>query len=247
MPSRLLCPIASGGGGAPLFLVPSVGTTPLSLVRLARALAPARPVEAFAFAGMDDDGPPHASIPAMARDCVEEILERRARGPYLVGGHCFGGLIALEIALELEARGATATRLVVIDAAAPPIANEVYGDGRPETIAAAKQAVRRLHEEVARRTIASAATLGAETATRVGALVRIHAESSFAYRARPFHGSLHVFATAGCPAILLDYWSRIAAGAIARHALPGDTFSILKPPLVDGVGRAVGAVLAESA
>ncbi len=104
MPAPRFCARSSRGGTRAPYLVPSVGSTP-SLVRLARAIDPRRPVRSFAYAGLEDDAAPHRTLEAMAAACVEELLAASPEGPYLLGGHCPGGTVALEIALQLEARG----------------------------------------------------------------------------------------------------------------------------------------------
>ena len=40
-------------------------------------------------------------------------------GPYLVGGHCFGGAIAIEIAQQLQSQGEDITSVILIDAYCP--------------------------------------------------------------------------------------------------------------------------------
>src|SRR5262245_33221554 len=117
------CALSAGGAGGPVYLVPSLGLTPLSLLRLARAITPRRPTHAFAYAGMDDDLPPHRTLEAMATAYVADLLARSAPGPYLLGGHCVGGSVALEMALQLEARGEPVGRLVLLDSMAPPLSD----------------------------------------------------------------------------------------------------------------------------
>jgi hypothetical protein len=57
--ATLLCTLVAGGTGAPLYLVPSVGSTPLSLVRLARAIDPRALFVRYAARGHAAP-PPHA-------------------------------------------------------------------------------------------------------------------------------------------------------------------------------------------
>jgi thioesterase domain-containing protein len=244
--SPLLCTLVPDGAGAPLFAVPSVGTTPLSLVRLARALAPRRPVHAFAYAGMEDDGPPHATLEAMARQYADEIVARAPRGPYLVAGHCTGGTVALAVALELESRGAAVARVCVLDAVAPRVVDdpEVYADGREETFAEVFRQARRIVEDVARHTLASWPALDDGQRARLAEVLRLHTEAALAFRARPLDAALHVLRTPACHDVVLENWRKVARGGTTRHAVPGDTFSMLKPPHVEAVGRALGSALA---
>jgi thioesterase domain-containing protein len=248
--ATLLCTLAAGGTGAPLYLVPSVGSTPLSLVRLARAIDPRRPVRSFAYAGLEDDAAPHRTLEAMAAACVEELLAASPEGPYLLGGHCLGGTVALEMALQLEARGRNVTRLVVLDSIAPLIEGTHRASVGPDAFgsraAAAESSFRRAIEEIVSRTIGAYPVIGPDAFRRLGALLKLHIEAGVAYRARPLRARTCVLRTAGCADAVLDGWSSVAPGALSLHDVPGDTFSMLRLPHVETVGRTLGRLLADA-
>jgi thioesterase domain-containing protein len=50
---------------------------------------------------------------------VDEIRTVQPAGPYFIGGHCFGGKVAFEMARLLHARGERVALLAMIDAFAP--------------------------------------------------------------------------------------------------------------------------------
>ncbi len=54
-------------------------------------------------------------ISALAEYYCEEILFVQPKGPYILGGYCFGAAIALEIARELTRRGGKVACLVVME------------------------------------------------------------------------------------------------------------------------------------
>jgi len=236
----LSCSLAAGASGAPLVLVPSVGSTPLSLVRLARAIAPARPVTSFAYAGLEDDAPPHATVEAIARANVDEFLANGPRGSLFVGGHCFGGVVAIAMALDLEARGADVLGVAILDGFAP------LGLADAEGVAdsPAGRAFRRSIEDVVRRTLEHYPSLDRDAFARVSALLRLHIEASLAYRAGPLRAPLRVFRTAASDDAMFAGWARLAPAGCAIETVPGDTFSMLRPPAVEAVGRALGSALA---
>ena len=60
----------------------------------------------------------HTRIPDIARHCVEQIRRIQPQGPYLLGGLCAGGVIAFEVALQLEAIGEPVA-LTLLDAPSP--------------------------------------------------------------------------------------------------------------------------------
>jgi amino acid adenylation domain-containing protein len=85
---------------------------------LARALDPDRPFYAVHPHGLDGRPVP-ATIEAMAADRLEAVRALRRHGPFLLGGHCNGGLVALEMARRLRAEGADVEMVVLIEVPAP--------------------------------------------------------------------------------------------------------------------------------
>ncbi|MEO8486394.1 MAG: alpha/beta fold hydrolase [Betaproteobacteria bacterium] len=248
--STLLCTLSASGVGAPLFLVPSIGSTPLSLVRLARSIAPRRPVHAFAYAGLEDDRPPHRTVEAIAEACVDELLAFSPRGPRLLGGHCLGGVVALEIALQMEARGERVEKLAVLDSYPPWRLGDVGSDERPRKVAglwSSGGAARRGTEAIAARALEHFPMLDAGVRARLRALTQLHVDASLAYLGRPVRARTHVLCSEGWDASLVEGWSALAIGRVVRHELPGDTFSMLRPPHVEAAGRVLGRALAEFA
>lgn len=59
------------------------------------------------------------SIEEMAAYCLKEIQTLQPNGPYFIGGHCFGGTVAFEIAQQLHAQGENVALLVLVDAYPP--------------------------------------------------------------------------------------------------------------------------------
>lgn len=241
MTSPLICTLSTDGVDPPLFVVPSVGSTPLALVRLARSIAPRRVVHAFSYAGMDDDLPPHRTVEAMATAYVAELLACSPRGPYLLGGHCFGGAVALEMALELEARGETVARLVALDSMPPPLA--VDAAGADPVRSALERHGRRVFETVVARARSNHALLPAGIAQRLGGLLKLHIDAAVAYRTRRLRAPVHVLCTGGGADVLMAGWAAISGGGVAAEEVPGDTFSMLAAPHVEVVGRSLGAAL----
>ena len=67
------------------------------------------------------------TIEAMAAAHLVDIRAVWPSGPYLLGGHCNGALVALEIARLLRGRGETVPLVVMLDASAPRRAVRVLG------------------------------------------------------------------------------------------------------------------------
>lgn len=89
----------------PLFLVHGGQGNVLVFGEFAANLAPDQRVYAFQWSGWDG-GRGERTIPEMAAAYKEELLREAPVGPYRIGGHCIGGLIAIELAHLLVAGGA---------------------------------------------------------------------------------------------------------------------------------------------
>ena len=108
-----------GGGPRNLFLVHDGDGETLLYLNLARRF-PGN----LAVIGVEPrrvDGVPlaHATIEDMAAFYVGEVRKKQPNGPYLFGGMCAGGVIAYEMASQLERAGETVELVALLDAAAP--------------------------------------------------------------------------------------------------------------------------------
>ena len=86
----------------------------LSVPRLAAMLGPNRPILAIAPHGIDGERVP-ASIEEMATDRLPLILEAQPRGPFVLGGHCNGAMVAFETARLLVNAGHRVDLVVMFD------------------------------------------------------------------------------------------------------------------------------------
>ncbi|MCK9875656.1 thioesterase domain-containing protein [Frankia sp. Ag45/Mut15] len=105
--------------GTPLFCFPEAGAPAIALLPLARHFAGQRRVHALQAHGLERRGLPDWSVPAAARRHVADIRLLQPNGPYLLVGHSFGGLIALETARLLRAAGHEVALLALIDTYLP--------------------------------------------------------------------------------------------------------------------------------
>lgn len=111
----VIVPIRTRGSAAPLYLVHGIGGGMWwGYENLARHLAPGRPV--FGFRCRAQRGQPEpATLEAMAAEYVAALREFQPQGPYHLGGYCFGGNVAFEMARQLEAAGERAGVVVLFN------------------------------------------------------------------------------------------------------------------------------------
>ena len=110
-----LVPIRPAGARLPLFLVHGGAGTVLLFEPLARRLGEQQPVYAFQAVGLYGQDPPQRSVVDMARRYVSEMRMVQPRGPYRIGGYCFGALVAYEMAVQLDAAGERTELLVTFN------------------------------------------------------------------------------------------------------------------------------------
>ena len=107
------------GSRRPLFIVhPGLGSA-LCFVELARALGGDQPLVAFQAPGLEGDAPAEDDLVALARRHVAALRAEQPSGPYLLAGYSFGGIVAFEMARQLEEKGGEVEQLIVLDTLAP--------------------------------------------------------------------------------------------------------------------------------
>jgi len=106
----------AGGSGVPLFLVHDADGETLLYRNLAQRLGD-RPVYGIQPPAGQNRRVAHTRIRDMAAHYVAEIRALVPHGPYLLGGLCAGGILAYEMALQLEDLGEPARLVAVFDAA----------------------------------------------------------------------------------------------------------------------------------
>jgi amino acid adenylation domain-containing protein len=118
-PWKSLVAIQPGGTRPPLFCVHAHDGGVLFWRDLARHLGPDQPFYALQPQGLNGKQPLHSDIEEMAAHYIEEIRTLQPEGPYFIGGHCLGGLIAFEMAQQLHVLGQTVGLLALFDSYAP--------------------------------------------------------------------------------------------------------------------------------
>jgi amino acid adenylation domain-containing protein/FkbH-like protein len=119
------------GTRPPLFLVHGAGGGMFwGYVNLARRLGSGQPVFGLSSRGLDGRAE-FGTIEEMAAHYVKDMQVVQPRGPYYLGGYCFGGNVAFEMARQLESGGETVALLALLNCAPP---NSGYMRARPTPV-----------------------------------------------------------------------------------------------------------------
>jgi thioesterase domain-containing protein len=124
-PVRLqsLIAVRRGGDGVPIILIPPAVSTPSIFGSLGQAFDARHPIYSVNPLGLDGTSEPHDSVEAMASHYLEEVRSAIPSGPYILGGACFGGFVAWEMARQLSLEGENVPLLILLDTAAPELAS----------------------------------------------------------------------------------------------------------------------------
>ncbi|WP_280373782.1 thioesterase domain-containing protein [Nocardia abscessus] len=118
----MLLPLRPGGSAAPLFCVHPVSGISWSYAGLAAFLDPDRPIYGLQTPVLAGDEVMPGSIEEWAQRYLELIRSQQPNGPYHLLGWSFGGVIAHEMAVQLQRAGEQVELLAVMDSymADPP-------------------------------------------------------------------------------------------------------------------------------
>jgi thioesterase domain-containing protein/acyl carrier protein len=106
-------------GTPPLFFVHGFGGGVAGYAHLARKLGANQPFYGLQAGGFDNEQPPHTTIPEMAEAYLSDVRAVQPRGPYYLGGYCYGGLVAFEMARRLQEQGEQVAHLALVESFAP--------------------------------------------------------------------------------------------------------------------------------
>lgn len=119
LPRTAMVEIQPKGSRPPLILVHGVGGGMFwGYTNLTRYLGLDQPVYGLKSRGLDGLEE-FGRIEEMAAHYVSELRSFQPRGPYYLGGYCFGGDVAYEMACQLQNQGQPVALLVLMDCSAP--------------------------------------------------------------------------------------------------------------------------------
>ncbi|RCJ27418.1 non-ribosomal peptide synthetase [Nostoc sp. ATCC 43529] len=107
--------INSSDSKIPFFCIHGAGGGINHYINLSRRLGEDYPFYALEH-NPDAEEPEIISVEETASYYLQEIRKIQPNGPYLLGGHCYGGVLAFEMAQQLQKQGERVDLLVVIDA-----------------------------------------------------------------------------------------------------------------------------------
>jgi amino acid adenylation domain-containing protein len=261
--------IRSAGTRPPLFCLPPAVGNVLCYVDLARALPADQPVYGLQAPGLDSSRLPLRHLAESVIEYTGAIRSIQPDGPYHLAGYCVGSVSAFAVARRLREAGQEVAVLAMLDGG-PPSVDNGFDDVDEAEVAAwfawelGRAAGRRLVIEPADlradtgRTLEEALLAAAVARdvlpadTDASQLARLLATFDAGVRgarehdARPFDGRIVGFraeegSAAGNP---VTRWRPLAVGGLAIEEVPGDHYTMMRPPHVAVLAAALDRVLA---
>ena len=119
-PWSSLVPLQTSGKRPPLFLLHTTPGDILGYGNLVYRLGPDQPCYGLQSLGLKDPVLSHNSVQEMARYYVGLLREFQPHGPYYLGGWCYGGIVAVEMARLLKLQGEEIALLALLETVAMP-------------------------------------------------------------------------------------------------------------------------------
>jgi amino acid adenylation domain-containing protein len=263
LPETHLVEIQPLGSRPPLFFVHPVGGNVFCYAALARHLGTDQPFFGFRARGLESGEKPFDRLESMATAYVEELCARMPDGPCLLGGWSTGGLVAWEMARQLQERGRRTGLIAMLDTH-PGLGRRKPGreDGDAALASFARdlglvsgdleRAARDLglmnEDEKLGRLLEAAMQCGLlppdYELTQMHSLwqvFRANFRSARRYQAQPAALPVKLIrATAGEERHSPDGglgWTALVSGELEVHPVVGDHFSIVREPVVQEVAR----------
>ncbi|MGB3402980.1 MAG: amino acid adenylation domain-containing protein [Microcoleaceae cyanobacterium] len=119
IPISPLVEFQPGSVGKSFFLIHPVGGSVLSYLNLANNLGSDIGIYGLQAQGLDGKKPPLTRIEDMATDYLKALRTVQPNGSYFLGGWSMGGVIALEMAIQLQQQGEKVALLALMDSWIP--------------------------------------------------------------------------------------------------------------------------------
>jgi thioesterase domain-containing protein len=260
-----LVPIQPAGTRPPFFCIHGAGGNVLNYRWLAQYLGTDQPVYGLQSQGLDGRTLGPQQIEEMAAHYLTEIRSVQPRGPYHLGGGSFGGVVAFEMARQLEAQGEVVALVALFDSFAPQ--RRIRG-GLIRRIPAHIDLVRqlgprdgmrylvtRVRAVTQKRFVRAAWKMSARIRRRLGqplprtlrSVEMVNIQAQRRYVPQCYGGQLTLFRAR--ERVIVSHpdpemgWGPWAAGGVEIHEVPGDHITLLNEPHVQVLAERLNACL----
>ncbi|HET7288458.1 MAG TPA: alpha/beta fold hydrolase, partial [Pyrinomonadaceae bacterium] len=211
----------------PLFFVHPIGGNVFCYVDLARELGSEQSFYGLQSFGLAGDDTPLNDVSEMATRYLDAIRRVQPEGPYMLGGWSFGGLVAYEMAQQLQREGQEVGLLALIDTHP---GNVLEIDIDDEAL------LRQFKSDMNAMNGSEGAGLESDHLDRLFKVFRANAQATVHYQPQPYEGRITYFRASDriseYPIDPIDEWRNLAGDGVEVHVAPGNHYTMLKEPAV---------------
>jgi thioesterase domain-containing protein/acyl carrier protein len=262
-----LIAIQPHGPKRPLFCVHPGGGTVLGYIDLARHLGSEQPFYGLESLGLNEEEKSYARVEDMAAHYIEAMQAVQPQGPYLLAGWCFGGLVAFEMAQQLQAQSQEVSFLGLLDISAGRGASEELQELDDaaflvklvaQDISLSLDHLRQLGSdeqllyviENVRQLNLIPPDIGLAQARCLVQILKSHIHAAKAYIPQPYRGRATLFRaseeTAADSQDLTLGWEKLATEGVDLHWVPGNHHTMVVEPHVQVLAKQLRACLDQS-
>ncbi len=230
-------------GKSPFVFLPSAAKTPLSLVTFARNLDPTTGFYSCEYRGMDGTEDLDASLEETAAGFVEQITAMRAQTSICLGGQCFGGTVAFEMAKQLNDRGFTIDKLILLDTLPPLLASNIESTIDTADEQNIWQLTQQAIATVCDQSRAQFAHFPDEIRQPFERILTRQLDFGNSYRSTPVDTDIYLLITQQYDEAIFKNWQSLARNKLEQIRLPVDRSSVLDSNQVSTVANVVSKIL----
>jgi amino acid adenylation domain-containing protein len=245
---NVLLPIRPAGGKPPFFCIHPAAGLSWCYTPLSRYVPADQPLYGLQARGLDGASQPSCSVREMAAEYVKEIRTVQESGPYQLLGWSFGGIVAHEIAVQLQAEGEEIAALIIMDGYPPQQEPGPASTSQAEPAAAGESSIPAgIMEWIRRERSGFLEVVSEKELAILGRILHNNVEIMCAHEFGRFDGDLLLIAAtadnpAGTPAIAR--WEPYVSGEISGPGLPCGHFEMVRPDMLAQAWSQISAWLA---
>ncbi|MGW1504002.1 alpha/beta fold hydrolase, partial [Streptomyces mirabilis] len=249
----IIVPIREKGSRAPIFCIhPGAGFS-WGYLGFAQHLPSEYPIYGVQARGLNSEEPLPADVSDMAADYVEQIRSVQKEGPYRLLGWSFGGIVAHEMAVQLQGAGEEVSVLALMDTyPAPKESLEEAGQHMPDEAALRESLQREIGLYKQSSETAEAAIAHGLTEREIDAILRVLVNNTKlmeSFPPRSFDGDI-LFFTATLSkqegGASHESWLPYITGAVENHDVPVDHAEMNAPSSVATICHALAEKMRET-
>jgi amino acid adenylation domain-containing protein len=232
----ILLPIRPGGSNPPFFCIHPAAGLSWCYTPLSRYVPADQPLYGLQARGLDGASQPSCSVRDMASEYVKQIRAVQESGPYHLLGWSFGGIVAHEIAVQLQADGEQVAALIIMDGYPPQQEIKSTPTCHAEPEPAGEDSIPAgILDWIRRERSGFLEVVSKKELAILGRILQNNVEIMCTHEFRRFDGDLLLIAATddnpgGAPAHAR--WDPYVSGQISESGLPCGHFEMMSPDML---------------